>query len=213
MQITNHSNTSLGFKLFIPEDYDSNTQYPLILFLHGIKKRGEDLSLLDNYGLIKHVSENTKFPFIIVAPQCPITSFWPEVKQEVLDIVSDIKSKFNVNKNKIYVMGFSMGGNGTWDMAATKGDVFSAAVPISGWYEQDKSHNINIPIWAFHCEDDDVVPISGTVNMVEALKGLDKEILFTRYSGLKHDHSVMYNTFSNKELFKWLLSKELQTNL
>lgn len=158
-------------------------------------------------GKTSHVTEHPEFPFIVVSPQCPVISVWSEVKQEILDILSHIKSSYNVNKNKIYVMGFSMGGNGAWDIAATLGDTFSAAVPISGWYDREKANNINIPIWAFHCEDDDVVSVSGSIDMVEALKGLEKEVLFTTYSGLKHDHSVMYETFSNGDLFRWLLSK------
>ncbi len=215
MNITDHinsTNSTIGYKLFVPEAYDSNKQYPLILFLHGIKKRGEDLRLLDNYGLMNHATENPSFPFIVVAPQCPATSLWIELKQELLNILSEIKSNLNVNKNKVYVMGFSMGGNGAWEMAATLGNTFSAAVPISGWYNKNEAKNINIPIWAFHCEDDDIVPVSGSIDMVEALRSLDKEILFTKYSGLKHDHNVMYKTFSNEKLINWLLSKELKEN-
>lgn len=212
MPITNHINNSLGYKLFIPEDYDSTHPYPLILFLHGNKKRGADLSLLDDYGLMKYVIDNPTFPCIVVAPQCPLPANWPGVKHEVLELISEITSTLHVNRNKIYVIGFSMGGHAAWDMAATQGEVFSAAVPISGWYEKEKAQQFLIPVWAFHCEDDDVVPVSGTVDMIEALQGLEKEVLFTRYSGLKHNHIVMEQTFT-PELFKWLLSKERHTSL
>lgn len=59
---------------------------------------------------------------------------------------------------------------------ATREDVFSAVVPISGWYEKEKAQQFQISVWAFHCGDDDVVPVSGTVDMIEALQVLKKEV-------------------------------------
>lgn len=215
MTITNHVfdkeitiKAKIGYKLFVPQQYDSIKSWPLIVFLHGIKKRGSDISVLDNYGLLKYAMNNPEFPFLVLAPQCPSNAYWPVVRNEVICLINQVQSDYSVDRRKVYVTGFSMGGNGAWDLAVYTSGIFSAAVPIAGWYEKEAASLINIPVWAFHGEDDDVVPLSGSTDMVSAMKDTGKEVELTRYPGMKHEHEVMNITFSNPELYKWLLSKE-----
>ena len=203
MSISNHCfdmeisiKANLGYRLFTPNHYDSNISWPVILFLHGIKKRGKDLSLLDDYGLLKHVETLKDFPFFVLAPQCPSFVSWPVVRHEVIALLIQVLSRFNIHKKQVYLTGFSMGGNGVWDLAAHSSDIFSAAVPIAGWYESEAAQQINIPVWAFHGEDDDVVSISGSTNMVNAMKEAGKEVFFTGYPGMKHGHDVMERTYT-----------------
>ncbi|MDF2650609.1 MAG: hypothetical protein K0Q73_6414 [Paenibacillus sp.] len=71
-----------------------------------------------------------------------------------------------------------MGGNGTWDFASRSSEIFSAAVPISGWFDSEKAMLLkDVPIWAFHCEDDDIVPVSGTPMKIKSAKNLKKTIV------------------------------------
>lgn len=153
-------NAKLGYKLFVPKDYNSSQEWPLLLFLHGIKKRGNDFSLLNRYGLLKHAEENIDFPFLVVAPQCPSFANWPVVRNEVIGLLRHILSSYQVDKKRVYVTGFSMGGHGVWDLAVWYPELFAAAVPIAGWFEKEAAKEINVPIWAFHGEQDDTVAVS-----------------------------------------------------
>ncbi|OPH61827.1 hypothetical protein BC351_00885 [Paenibacillus ferrarius] len=202
-------NIRVNYQLFLPHDYESekDNKYPLILFLHGVKKRGEDINMLDGYGLTWMAESKQDFPFIVVTPQCPSNSNWILESQSVLALVDEIITNYRVDSNRIYVTGFSMGGNGAWNFALKSPELFSAVVPISGWFDPDKAMRLkNVPIWAFHCIDDDTVPVSGTEDMVKALTSIGGNIKFTYYTGLKHDHRVMYETFNHAELYTWLLN-------
>lgn len=96
-----------------------------------------------------------------------------------------------------------MGGNGVWDLAANSENVFAAAVPLAGWYDTSAAMRLkSIRIWAFHGEDDDVIPISKTEEMVSAIKDAGGTPRLTRYPGLKH--SIMEETYTKLELYKWL---------
>lgn len=206
-----HQNVSVKYQLFLPHDYKSKTDndYPLILFLHGVKKRGEDISMLDGYGLTWIAESKQDFPFIVVTPQCPSDSNWALEYHSIIALVNEIITNYRIDSDRIYVTGFSMGGNGTWDFASRSSEIFSAAVPISGWFDSEKAMLLkDVPIWAFHCEDDDIVSVSGTKDMVKALISIAGNVKFTYYSGLKHDHRVMHETFNNAELYTWLLNQK-----
>ncbi|WP_186438501.1 dienelactone hydrolase family protein [Cohnella terricola] len=211
MPTTNHLFKSdiqeMGYKLFLPNGYvgNKNEFFPLILFLHGIKRRGNDLSLLDGYGLMQIAEQDPGFNYIVITPQCPINTFWPENHLILVELVNRLIREYRVDQSRIYLTGFSMGGNGVWDLAAKTRGLFAAAVPIAGWYESNEAQNLtHIPIWVFHGEKDDVVPVSYSESMVNAIKRIDGDIKFTRYSDFDHSHNVMKETFTNPELYSWL---------
>jgi predicted peptidase len=79
-------------------------------------------------------------------------------------------------------------------------------VPISGWFEPDKANHLkDVPIWAFHCVDDDVVGVSGTEDMVKSVTHIGGNIRATYYLELGHSHKVMEETYTNQDLYTWLL--------
>lgn len=215
MSVSNHTfskdiptKVSMNYQLYLPHDFGQNrdSKYPLILFLHGVKKRGEDISLLNNYGLTWIAEGKSDFPFIVVTPQCPTDSNWVQEYHSVVALVDEIITKYPIDTERVYVTGFSMGGNGTWDFAARSPELFSAIVPISGWFDPDQAHLLKeVPIWAFHCVDDDVVRVSGTEDMVKSITNIGGNIRATYYSELGHSHKVMEETFNNQELVTWLL--------
>jgi predicted peptidase len=203
--------SSMGFKLFLPNNYNDHEDqsFPLILFLHGIKRRGNDLSLLDDYGLLEVADQSVNFPYIVVAPQCPSDTYWPENRLIVLSLLNQILEKYQVDQNSIYLTGFSMGGNGVWDLAAKDEGLFAAAVPVSGWYEANAAIRLcTMPIWAFHGENDDIVSISSSETMVNAITEAGGAPLFTRYPGLTHN--VMHETYTNPQLYDWLMRNKKQ---
>jgi predicted peptidase len=196
----------IHYQLFLPHEYEaSDNKYPLIVFLHGIRKRGDDITLLNDYGLTWIAERKKDFPFIIVTPQCPADSNWTLESDSVIAVTEEIVSTYRVALENIYLTGFSMGGRGAWDLAAKCPELFAAAVPISGWFEVEKAHLLkDMPIWAFHGEEDDVVPPSGSEDMVNALRSLGSNIRYTSYPGLRH--FVMDETYGNPALYEWLLT-------
>ncbi|MDG0792316.1 alpha/beta hydrolase-fold protein [Cohnella ginsengisoli] len=218
MPVSNHrfhanmsDNTVVNYQLFLPRDYASTeANYPLILFLHGINRRGSDIQRLDGYGLAWVAENKQDFPFIVVTPQCPADSDWTKEYDSILALVSDIQENHRVDEDRLYVAGFSMGGHGTWDYASRSPQLFVAFVPMSGWFDPSKAMLLTeVPIWAFHCVDDDKVPVSETKDMVQALTAIGAHVNVTYFAGLRHDaYKVIFETFSNAVLFEWLLKQK-----
>jgi predicted peptidase len=197
----------MRYNLFLPNGYHEDTArvWPLLLFLHGIKKRGDDMGLLDNYGLHAVAERSEGFRFIVVTPQCPADAKWPQVRDTVLALLSEVETNYRVDSERIYATGFSMGGNGVWDLAAHAPDRFAAAAPLAGWYDPKAAPAMKgLPIWTFHGEADDVVSADQTMTMVRALEGIGGNVKYTSYPELKHP--IMEEAYGNPRLYEWFLS-------
>ena len=202
----------LGFLFFLPSDESAKTDdgYPLLLFLHGIGERGDDLAKLKVYGptrICSNPERAAKWPFILVAPQCPESHFWSAAQLKLL--VEQICNEYPVDKNRIYVTGLSMGGFGTWSILASWSELVAAAAPIcGGGNPQFASKMANTPIWAFHGEKDPLVPCKMSEDMIAALKEAGNEnVKLTVYPGIGHDSWT--KAYADPELYKWFLSKKL----
>jgi len=202
---------SLNYLLELPEDYEENsdTALPLLLFLHGMGERGNDLSMLNNNGIPKLIAEGTKFPFITVMPQCPETSFWTEESKSLKMLIDNLIENYNVDKNRIYITGLSMGGYGTYEMLARYPDLFAAAIPICGgigsmYTRMNLLQLKDIPLWIFHGKIDDVVPVKESEDIYKALTRIGAEDLHIMiYPDLKHDSWT--RTYANDEIYDFLL--------
>jgi len=196
----------LKYLLYLPQGYDKNADraWPLVLFLHGSGERGADLGVVKKHGPPKLVSQGKHFPFILVSPQCPADQSWdPTTLNGLLD---DVQAKYHVDPDRVYLTGLSMGGFGAWDLARSYPHKFAAIAPICGGGDPQFVKNIaHIPAWVFHGEDDPVVPIRRSEEMVDALKKAgDREVKFTHYPKVGHDSWV--KAYDDPELYQWLLS-------
>lgn len=201
-------NLSAKYLLYLPKDYAvSDKEFPLLLFLHGIGERGTDIEKVKTHGLPKLISEGKEFPFIVLSPQCPDSVFW---KTDVLSaLIDEIESKYRVDKNRIYVTGLSMGGNGTWSLALTQPNRFAAIAPVCGWSHPVEFCKItHIPIWIFHGAKDNVVPLNFSEQMIQQSKACGSaNVKFTVYPEANHD--AWTETYNNEELYKWFLEQSL----
>lgn len=199
--------SEIGYQILIPDDYDAHSiqKYPTILFLHGTGRRGTDLSILDEYGINRYCEMIKDMKFIVITPQCRKDSSWNEEKELVIQMLKQLRAIFPIDENRVYLSGFSMGGNGTWEIAVTEPDIFAAIAPIAGWYEgRDINKLYDMPIWNFHGEDDEVVSISGSETIMSQLSTSKSDVKFSRYKHVKHD--VMYKVLERRELYEWLLT-------
>lgn len=197
----------LKYLLFLPEDYNAENgkSWPLILFLHGAGERGEELEKVKVNGIPKVYAADNDFPFIAVSPQCPENSWWTMMEEELNALLDEIIENYKVDKSRVYLTGLSMGGFGTWHLAALNPERFAAIAPICGGGAPIEARNLkDVPVWAFHGAKDDVVPIEQTELMVSSLKEAGGNVKFTVYPEANHDSWTV--TYNNPELYKWFLS-------
>lgn len=197
----------LGYLLYLPSDYeaDSTKRWPLVFFLHGAGERGTDPITVKFHGLPKEVDQGKDFPFILVAPQCPLEERWPQQLDKLDALFDQITQNYRVDLDRTYLTGLSLGGNGTWFWTTTHPDRFAAAVPICGRSYPEKAELIkNLPLWVFHGALDPIVPLAESTKMVDALKAVGSDVKLTVYPDIEHDS--WSKTYANPELYDWLLS-------
>jgi predicted peptidase len=194
--------------LFLPEDYDSRQQWPLVIFLHGSGERGSDLQLLKKQGPPKHVARGEEFPFILLAPQVAAGDWWNA--EELERWFHAATPGLHIDPAQIYLTGISMGGFGTWHWSGLYPQRWAALLPICGGGERDQAAAIaHIPIWTFHGDQDEVVLPERTIEMVDALKHRGSSVKFTLYENVNHDSWT--RTYEDPAVWEWLLAQRKPT--
>lgn len=199
----------LKYFIYFPNDYLTK-KYPLVLFLHGAGERGTNLKDIEIHGLPKLVKNGKKFPFIIIAPQCPLNLWWSDpLPVDLLSkLVNDIVMKYGIHKNNVFCTGLSMGGYGTLALSIKNPKLFSAIIPICGGMDIKNFFDIlnlkNLPIWLFHGDKDEVIPLENSQSIYKVLKPVNKNIKLTVYKGV--DHNSWDRAYDDNELYKWMLS-------
>lgn len=208
------SNDSIDirFLLFLPENYETKENWPLMLFLHGAGERGDDLEKVAVHGPPKLARQGKLQDFIIIAPQCPKGDYWDSHKQQtnLINLLRQAKNDLKVDPNRVYLTGLSMGGFGTWELAANLHDEVAAAVPVCGGGNVWNSRVLkDVPIWAFHGALDDVVPPKLSEEMVEAIHQRGGNVQLTIFPDANHNSwDPAYDT---EELYEWLLQQNLKS--
>lgn len=192
---------------YLPKGYKkSKEKFPLIIFLHGAPQRGDDIEVLLEEALPKELEKGLKIPFVVVVPHCPIDESWNS--QKLYDFYNYVVNEYRVDKNRIYLTGFSMGGFGTLKFARDYPSLFAAAAPVcsggSKFFAQDLA---SVPMWFFHGGKDEIIEIEKTQELVDELKKNKAEVEFTIYPELAHD--VWTPTYKNKKLYDWFLEHTL----
>ncbi len=126
-----------NYLLYLPADYgkDAKKKWPLIMFLHGAGERGNNLEVVKKHGPPKMIAQGKSFDFIVVSPQCPNDLWWPEQTDVLITLLDEIEAKYRVDTDRVYLTGLSMGGFGTWTLAAKYPNRFAAIAPICGGSE------------------------------------------------------------------------------
>jgi poly(3-hydroxybutyrate) depolymerase len=193
----------LDYLVYLPGGYyRSSGRWPLILYLHGAGDVGRGLARVRFGGLPRRIEEGRRLPFIVVAPCSPQHGWEPEALDALLN---EVLSRYRVDAERVYLTGLSMGGDGTWALAAARPGRFAAIAPISGggdpaWAGQLKG----VPTWAFHGESDMVVLPEASRSMVEALERAGGDVRLTTYPRTGHD--AWTRTYAEPELYAWFLA-------
>ena len=195
----------------LPEDFgkDPARKWPLILFLHGAGERGDNIEMVKKHG-IPRVVEERSLPFVTISPQCPTNHWWSDFLPVLDDLVTLAIDTLNVDPRRVYLTGLSMGGFGTWHMAAEYPDRFAAIAPICGgvsWmygFPERLEAITHVPAWVFHGAKDSIVPLQASRDMVKQLEACKGDVRFTIYPEAEHDSWT--ETYNNPALYDWFLA-------
>jgi predicted peptidase len=221
-------NTKYKYQVFVPDNWTPNKKWPVILFLHGVGERGDDGLAQTDIGMGSAIRvDRNRFPAIVVLPQCRKNTWWIDSPMDdvAMAALAQAQKEFQGDPRHVYLTGLSMGGYGTWHLAAKYPGRFAALVPICGGIlrpEEARVHSPqekkpyadaarkiggNTPVWIFHGAFDDTVPVTESRRMAEAMKALGGEVRYTEYPGV--GHNSWDKAYAEPELFTWLLSKTL----
>jgi len=218
-----------NYQVFVPQNWESKEKWPVVVFLHGAGERGEDGISPTKEGIgpvIKKASHD--FPAIVIFPQCQRGRWWthPEMEFLVLQSLEKSISDFNGDSRKVFLTGMSMGGYGTWYLAAKYPRKFAALAPICGGVVPPDGVKIpvdhppvelstdpyrtmankigKIPVWIFHGSEDPIVSVNESRAMAAALKDLGGVVKYTEYEGV--GHNSWDKAYAEPNFFSWLLS-------
>ncbi len=180
---------------------------PLLIFLHGASLCGHDLQKVKRYGPIEALKRGRVIDCYILAPQNPGGSWQPA---KIMKLVEWAEKHFNVDSNRIYCLGMSLGGYGTMDFCATYPDRVAAGMALCGGATvKDVSGLARMPMWIVHGTADRAVPISASDKVVAAIKktGDDSRLIYTRMPGI--DHGRPARIFYLSQTYDWLFSHSL----
>jgi poly(3-hydroxybutyrate) depolymerase len=220
------------FEVYLPEEWrrDDRKQWPIILALHGRGERGSEGMWQTQVGLPQEVRDHPeRWPFIIVMPQCPQSSYWtdPDVLAMATAALDQETAEFHADTERTYLTGISLGGYGAWELARLNPHRWAAVAIVSSgifwsyaperWQEvstlpAEYAHALGrTSVWLFHGTDDNVVVPRESELMFEALKAAGGRVRLWLYQGLKHD--AWTRAYNEPELPRWFLAHRIETKL
>jgi predicted peptidase len=219
---------ALPYRLLKPAETKSGEKHPLVVFLHGAGERGTDnKKQLVWFWDAKKPSPMTRpevaaAKAFVIVPQCPEGKRWVEVPWEkgsykspevseplklTLALIDSFIKDNPIDADRVYVIGMSMGGYGAFDAVQRRPELCAACVSICGAGDLSKAKDIaHVPVWAFHGEVDRAVPVSGSREMVDALKKAGAEPKYTEYP--KVGHNSWSPAFAETEFWNWVFAQK-----
>ncbi|MGS0904100.1 chitobiase/beta-hexosaminidase C-terminal domain-containing protein [Bacillus altitudinis] len=225
----------MPYRLYIPKNHKRGKAYPLVLFLHGGGERGTDnqKQLLANDGAVLWASPEVqkKHPAYVLAPQARnavdggfaltrnaqneidltnVFQFSPDL-HKAYEVLQHVLTSYKIDQKRIYATGLSQGGFGSYQLNITYPRLFAAMIPIAGGADPSKARILaHKPIWAFHAEDDSIIPISYARNTIQAIQKAGGRPIYTEYaSKYGYDHASWTPAYETPGLTDWLFAQRL----
>lgn len=221
------------YQVYVPAEWHEGQKWPVILFLHGAGERGSDGLRQTEVGLPQVIrAGSAKVPAVVVMPQCPEGKTWnsPDMQNLALKALDEAVREFDGDADRLYATGLSMGGYGTWELAAARPGLFAAYAVVCGGmrppngYPEIRNSLIDdpsvpdpyaelarrigaSPVWIFHGDADPVVPVDEARRVFAALKTSDVNARLTEYPGVRHDSWL--KAYAEPDFFGWLLAQHL----
>jgi predicted peptidase len=195
------------YQVCLPAGYDASKAMPLILFLHGSGEQGDDGVKQSSVGIGPAIKLNPKgwAPYITVIPQKPKgRGGWMDHEELMLGVVEKTKKEYKIDASRLYLTGLSMGGYGSWVLAAKHPAMWAAVAPICGGGNPADGPKLkDLPLWAFHGDKDTAVPLKKSEEMIEAIKTAGGSPKLTVYPGV--GHNSWDKAYRDEKLWEWFL--------
>jgi fermentation-respiration switch protein FrsA (DUF1100 family) len=204
------------YAFYLPRNYDPAKAWPLVISLHGAFSNHR-LNLRRVFGLGNRNGESdaeaTRYfpalpdvPFLVASPYARGTMGYRAFAEgDVWGVLEDVKRRFNVDPDRVYLTGLSMGGGGTLEIALSRPGVFAAIAPVCPvppWFGFSRAGNaLNLPVYLHHGDKDPVVPVSVSRGWFERLKHIGAPAEYAEYPGLLHNS--WDNAYANARIFEW----------
>ena len=197
---------SFHYLKYAPKD-NSGEKRPLLIFMHGAGERGavdgSELDLVARHGFFKDVANGKDFPFVMVAPQCPKGQYWGSYIESLNRFLDKIIAENNIDEDRVYLTGLSMGGTACWLWGLASPERFAAIAPVCGegicWYAEKL---VDMPVRTFHGDIDDVVSPHESLSMVSAINKRGGKAEIVIFPGVKHN---AWDYAYNDDLVEWCL--------
>ncbi len=228
------SGDTLRYQVLLPNDYAAGKKYPLVIFLHGSGERSNDNLLQLKHGsrMFTNPVNQEKYPAIVLFPQCPTEDTWigsnlpkrddnanidwssfadrpiaPSL-QRVKELIDSYQATQKVDDKRIYIMGLSMGGMGTFDLVARYPNLFAAAIPICGgiYPPRLKKAAKTVKFRIYHGDADQTVPCNSSRQAYLALKELGAKVSYVEFPGVEHNSWTP--AFNQPDFFEWLFKQK-----
>lgn len=204
----------ISYLLYLPANYSAASKVPLMLFLHGRGESRGPLSVVAKLGPPARVEHGFAYPFVIASPQCPTNESWDQANQQqlLLGLLDHLLKTMAIDADRVYLTGLSMGGYGSWRLAADHPERFAAVVPVCGAGNTADAEKLKqLHIWVFHGNEDRVVPLQKSQEMVEAITKIGGTKV--RFTSLEHiGHQSWEAAYASRDLYDWLAKQTASQN-
>jgi predicted peptidase len=213
---------TMQYRLFVPPDYDKTRRYPIVLWLHGAAGRGSDNLLQISGGNFPGThawttpENQAKYHVFVLAPQVEETKAWarphantpPVSLRLALEILDTIEKNYSIDREREYVAGQSMGGEGAWAALASAPGRFAAAIALCArGFDDQIAPDAKTPAWIWQGEADPIVPVENARRWVAALREAGGAPKYTEVPNW--GHNVWEKAFADPDLLPWLFSQHL----
>jgi predicted peptidase len=193
--------------VFVPKGYTGAKEFPVILFLHGAGESGTDGKKQAAVGLAKAIRDKKgDFPFITIFPQSQKGGWKAESAEgkRAVAILEEVQKNYETDKKRVYLTGLSMGGSGTWSLAAAYPERWAAIAPICGGGDPKNAEKIkDLPCWSFCGDKDNAKLVENNRAMNKALKAAGSSARHEEYPGV--GHNSWDRAYATAELYTWFL--------
>jgi len=215
------------YQVYVPADYDRSRTWPVVLFLHGGGERGSDGLIQTEVGIGSAIRRfSSRFPAIVVMPQARPPLGWTGANADMaLKTLEQTETEFNIDRSREYLTGLSMGGAGTWYIAYRNPSRFAAllaicarvrpsqtttdpVVPVTEGepFETLAARVKHLPIWVFHGDADNTVPVDESRGIVAALTALNVPVKYSELPGV--GHNSWDTAYRDPEVATWLFAQQ-----
>ena len=198
------NNSIFKYYIYYPNKIENNM--PVLVYLHGIGERGNNLDDIEKYALPKYMNK-FDVPYIVIAPQCHDDNFWDYHLRDVEKIIDKEYKFFKFDKSNIFILGSSMGACGAWNYLIQRPKLFKGIISVAGSVMLPINQNLQLikdkPILIYHGDNDDVINVFESISVYNRLKNLGAKNVELKI--VKNDnHFLTSHAFKDDYMYKWL---------